>query len=97
MSDPTGGTFDAAGDFDRLIDEAYFGRRDDWNFPTLRRVDPYASTTMNSGDMAGLLDDIARVVPDANLGPELRGILRLQAMAGTCEQAPDAVMVWMGD
>jgi hypothetical protein len=33
MPDPSGGTFDAAGDFDRFIDESYFGRSDAWTSP----------------------------------------------------------------
>lgn len=44
--DPSGGTFDAAGDFDRFIDESYIGRTGDWDLPTLSRVDPYAATEM---------------------------------------------------
>lgn len=97
MPDPSGGTFDAAGDFDRFINESYFGRRADWDLPTLSKVDPYANTEMNADGMAALLDDIAKVIPEANEGPELRGLLRLQVMAETFERAHGSVMVWLGD
>lgn len=97
MPDPSGDTFDAAGDFDRFIDESYFGRGDAWDLPTLSKLDPYAITEMRSGEMAALLADVVKVIPEANAGPELRGVLRLQAMAQTCERTHDSVMVWLDD
>jgi hypothetical protein len=63
----------------------------------LSKVDPYAITEMRSGDMAALLADVVKVIPEAKAGPELRGVLRLQAMAETCEETHDSVMVWRGD
>ncbi|WP_353951998.1 hypothetical protein V6K52_00745 [Knoellia sp. S7-12] len=97
MPDPSGGTFDAAGDFDRFIDESSFGRDDSWDLPTLSRIDPYADTEMAVDVRTALLADIEQAIPEAKPGPELRGLLRLRVMAETCRGTHDSVMVWLGD
>jgi hypothetical protein len=71
LPDPAGGTFDAAGDFDRFINESYSGDDDDLALPILSTVDPYANTEMRADRMAALLEDISRVVSTAKAGPEL--------------------------
>ena len=51
LPDPSGGTFDAAGDFDRLIP------REDPAFPMLGRVDPHGDLRLDASDMAVLLSE----------------------------------------
>lgn len=97
LHDPSGGTFDAAGDFDRFFDDAYGAQTVHVTLPILSKVDPYACTEMRADRMGGLLEDIATALPHAKPGPELRGLLRLQAMAQVCAKQPDSVMVWLGD
>jgi hypothetical protein len=84
MPDPTGGTFDASGDFDRFMDDAYSGYEARLTIPMKRSVDPYDNTEMPSSVMASLLEDIAIVIPVAREGYELRGLLRLRVMAEQC-------------
>ena len=97
LPDPSGGTFDAAGDFDRFVNESYIGLGQDLDLSTLGKIDPYADTEMHPDHMAALLEDIAQVLPRAKAGPELRGLLRLQVMAKACAADPDSAMVWIGD
>jgi hypothetical protein len=70
MPDPSGGTFDAAGDFDRFFDETYGGHPDGLDLPALASVDPYADTEMQADVLDQLLADIAAVLPLANAWPE---------------------------
>lgn len=48
LRDPSGGTFDAAGDFDRFIDQAPYGQVSD-GLPVLESIDPFGTTVMPSG------------------------------------------------
>jgi hypothetical protein len=97
MPDPSGGTFDASGDFDRFIDESYFGHVTSLELSTMQSVDPYADTEMSSEVMPALLGDIAKVLPLAKEGPESRGLLRLRVMAERCATQPGSTLVWFGD
>jgi hypothetical protein len=97
MPDPSGGRFDAAGDFDRFFDESYAGHISDLRLGTLGKVDPYAATEMRPDRMRLLLADIELALPAAKPGPERRGLLRLKAMAETCAALPKSTMVWIGD
>lgn len=89
VADPSGGTFDAAGDFDRFI-----GRP---ALPALGAVDPYADTSMTSVEMPRLLRDIERALGDAKEGPEIRGLLRLRALAGLCRDDASTRLFFVGD
>lgn len=95
LQDPSGGTFDAAGDFDRILEDSYRGA--DLDLVTLGTVDPCGSTEMRAEVMGALLGDISKVLPTANAGSELRGLLRLQVMAEQCARDPESVLVWIGD
>jgi L-ascorbate metabolism protein UlaG (beta-lactamase superfamily) len=97
MPDPSGGTFDAAGDFDRFFDETYAGHLVDLDLAVLGSVDPYADTEMHGDDMAQLLEDIDAVPSHAKAGPELRGLLRLQVMAQRCADDHGSRLMWLGD
>lgn len=55
LPDPAGGTFDAAGDFDRLIEDSAY--------PTLSAIDLYAETIWHSSSMPALLADIEAALP----------------------------------
>jgi hypothetical protein len=47
--------FDAAGDFDRLVEEG--------SYPALASIDPYAETIWRGASMRALLEDIERALP----------------------------------
>ncbi|GAA2032244.1 hypothetical protein GCM10009740_22870 [Terrabacter terrae] len=89
VADPSGGTFDAAGDFDRFI-----GRP---TLPVLGAIDPYADTSIASVEMPGLLRDIELSLDDAKDGPEMRGLLRLRALAGLCRDDASTYLIFGGD
>lgn len=97
LPDPSGGTFDAAGDFDRFVDDSYFGNPTDLRLPCLESVDPYADTEMAADVMPGLLEELLLVVPLAKDGPEKRGLLRLKVMAEHCAGREGSSLLWRGD
>ena len=91
LADPSGGHFDAAGDFDRLIPTA------DTAFPVLSRVDPDQDLELDPQSMPELTAEIDRLLPQARQGPEQRGLLRLRALAQTCAATPGASLLFLGD
>lgn len=97
LPDPAGGTFDAAGDFDRFIDDAYFGYPEGPRFSFLQSVDPYDDTEMSADAMPVLLHDLALAIPLAKEGPEKRGLLRLKVMAEFCAAHEGSSLLWRGD
>jgi hypothetical protein len=97
MPDPSGGTFDAAGDFDRFFDETYPGSTADMPLSVLGKVDPYALAEMTADRMSGLFAGSELALPLVSPGSEYQGLLRLRAMAATCVAMPGSTMVWIGD
>jgi hypothetical protein len=91
LADPSGGTFTAAGNFDRLLPVS--GK----NFPVLARIDPYGDAIVRSRDMAALAPEVALLLTQARQGPERRGLLRLQALVLAGQAEPDAVLRFSGD
>ena len=92
LDDPAGGTFDAAGDFDRLLDRA------DDHLSVLGRVDIYGVTTFVKDDMGGLIEDIDHLMTAQDLDPvESRGLQRLRVMAVECLRGGSLQVVFMGD
>jgi hypothetical protein len=89
IADPSGGTFDAAGDFDRFIGSP--------TLPTLGSIDPYADTTLVSPEMPGLLHDIQVALGSAREGPEVRGLMRLESLARHCQEDLSTHLVFVGD
>jgi hypothetical protein len=71
LPDPSGGTFNAAGDFDRLLPVPAE------DFPVLARIDPYADTAIPNAELAALASEVAQLLRRANDGAERRGLLRL--------------------
>jgi len=52
---------------------------------------------MTADVMPSLLRDVACVIPHAEEGPELRGLLRLRVMAEQCAVQPESWLVWLDD
>lgn len=90
LADPSGGHFDSAGDFDRLIPA-------DARWPLLSQVDPYGDLELVPDLMPGLIAEISALLSEARTGPESRGLLRLRALAEACAETPDATLVFRGD
>jgi hypothetical protein len=90
FADPAGGSFDAAGDFDRLI-----GQNGDWL--VWGAVEEHGVTTLDSEKAKHLLKDLSRLVDQASDGPERRGLDRLAVMTADCAADPGASLVFHGD
>ncbi len=91
LPDPTGGTFDAAGDFDRLLPLAPDA------FPVLSRIDPEGVAEFGPSEMAAIVDEANRALALAVAGPERRGVLSLQALAAHGTRIPLATLRITGD
>jgi hypothetical protein len=89
LEDPSGGHFDAAGDFDRLVPNA--------GLPTLNQADPFGDLELRPAAMPPLIAEIGTLLAAARPGPEQRGLLRLRALAETCAETPGSVLVFRGD
>ena len=59
LVDPSGGTFDAAGDFDRFIDQPP-SRQVAGDLPILESIDPYGETRLLSAVVGRLMTECAR-------------------------------------
>jgi hypothetical protein len=66
VADPSGGTCDAAGDFDRLLPFPN-------DLPMLSRLDPYGDVTFTTAAMKELRDEVQMVIDRAADGSERRG------------------------
>ncbi|WP_433300419.1 hypothetical protein ACQP2F_08980 [Actinoplanes sp. CA-030573] len=91
LPDPDGGSFDAAGDFDRLLPAA------DPTFLVLSQVDAHGDLDVTRDKMPQLISDIDRLRPLARTGPERRGLLRLRALAEQCATTPGTSLMFLGD
>jgi hypothetical protein len=74
--DPAGGTFDSAGDFDRVLGG-------ESQLPILGASDPHAETTLRSDEMTALLLDVETALSLANDGLSVAH-LRLRVLANRC-------------
>jgi len=91
LVDPTGGTFDAARDFDRLIPPT------DGSL-VLARVDPYGTTTFGREDAAAIREEVSGLQDWEELSPvEHRGLVRLRVMAEAVASGQDLQLVFSGD
>jgi hypothetical protein len=90
LSDPDGGSFDAAGDFDRLVPSAGHA------FALLGRVDAHGETCFEYGEMEQLVAEIDLLLSEARPGPEYRGLMRLRVMALRCARE-HGKLVFLGD
>lgn len=89
LADPSGGQFDAAGDFDQFLG--------DDQFPILGAIDPFADTCPDRHSLPGLLTDIAAALTVAKEGPKDVGFLRLQVRVERCTLDPELTLVVIGD
>jgi hypothetical protein len=90
IGDPAGGTFDSAGDFDRLLEHV----------PTLvvwSAIDPYGTTTFDSAQASALLHELPAVAELAHGGPERRGLDRLALLASVCAADDGMTLRFIGD
>jgi hypothetical protein len=85
LADPSGGTFNAAGDFDRLLPAAEDG------FPVLARIDPHGDVVIPDADLAALASEVARLLEWPDDAPARRGL----ALAG--KGKPTAELWFVGD
>ena len=97
MTDPSGLTFDAAGDFDELIDEALS--------PRLAASDPHATTTLPSNSAVALgvaVDKLVATVPESargkgRSGQVWRGLRRCSVMLHLCQADRTSSVEFIGD
>jgi len=79
LPDPAGGTFDAAGDFDRLLEAPDLVGAMPWSL-----LDPMGEVFLDRSQMRALLEQLATVSATARPGPEARGLTRLVTLAVRC-------------
>jgi len=91
LADPSGGTFNAAGDFDRLLPVTGDA------FPVLARIDPFSDVVVLGTDLAALAAEAAQLLKRASDGPERRGLLRLRIMALAGQGQTGAELWFAGD
>jgi len=91
LPDPSGGTFDAAGGFDRLLP------LNPDAFPILSRIDPEGVAEFGPSEMAAMVDEAERALALVKAAPERRGVLRLQALAAHGSGIPLAALRITGD
>ncbi|MFI1990510.1 hypothetical protein [Actinoplanes sp. NPDC020271] len=90
LPDPSGGLFDAAGDFDRLLDPGNPA------LGLLSAVDPHGETRFGANQMRQLLAELELLLIGATAGAERRGLMRLRAMAERCAE-DQGELVFVGD
>jgi hypothetical protein len=91
LDDPLGGTFDAAGDFDRVIPA------DRANLPARSSIDPYGEWVVPVDRLGALADEVAALRGDAKPGPEDHGLIRLEKQIEACLSRPDLRLILQGD
>ena len=90
FADPAGGTFDAAGDFDRVLPA------NDDSYAVLRIVDPGGDMVLGASQMRDLLADIDRLGARTRRPIERRGLDRLRVMAERCREDPTLHLRFVG-
>jgi hypothetical protein len=85
LPDPSGGTFDAVGDSDRLLD---------MTVTLFDRIDPFGETTLEESELAELLIAISQQCRLELSSIERRGLLRLQALAHTARATGGTVKIF---
>jgi hypothetical protein len=90
LPDPAGGSFDAAGDFDRLV---FHGSS---ALGLLGRLDPHGETRFGASQMQQLVADVELLLTLAKAGAEHRGLIRLRSMAERCAEQ-HGELVFIGD
>jgi hypothetical protein len=91
LPDPSGGTFNAAGDFDQLLPVP------EDTFPVLARVEPHSDVVISGTDLTALASEVDQLLKRADTGSEHRGLLRLRALAVAGQGEPGAELRFAGD
>jgi hypothetical protein len=98
IPDPFGGTFDASGDFDELLNRGAS--------PTLDAIDPDGETTLASSEMTALLaevDALLATIPESaqarhgRAGTAWRALTRFRVMVGLCRADSRSALNFLGD
>jgi hypothetical protein len=98
IADPTGGTFDAAGDIDRLLPlETQFPLDPAPELVLLARVEAYATVEFAPAELVEVSREAALLRAFARPGPEANGVERLVALAEHGQQVLGARLVATGD
>ncbi|MBC7373454.1 MAG: hypothetical protein H7323_05635 [Frankiales bacterium] len=92
MPDPAGGTFDAAGDFDRLLVDSPVVRLPVWS-----SIDPHGVVDLSADGAERLLVELATVILTAEPGAEQNGLRRLSALCQECARHPALTLRFIGD
>lgn len=90
VNDPSGGSFDAAGDFDRLLDRVPAA-------VTWSSIDPYGITTFSRSQAAALLQELPTISKQARERSEQRGLARLAVLAALCDSDETMSLRFLGD
>ena len=101
LPDDSGGSFDAAGDFEELLFESTS------ELQLLGRIDPYADSEFESDEAQPLLAEIDLLLARADLrtpsgsqgrpGIMERGLRRLRSMVVYCAENPGSRIAWSSD
>jgi hypothetical protein len=92
VADPSGGTCDAAGDFDRLLP------LDQHAYPLLSQIDPHGDLTLSGGQIRAALAEVDRLLTTATMTPvERRGLLRLRPLLADGARERTARLIIIGD
>jgi hypothetical protein len=98
IPDPFGGTFDASGDFDELLNRGAS--------PLLDAIDPNGETTLASSETTALaaeVDALLATIPDraqarhGRAGTAWRALTRFRVMVGLCEADSRFTLNFVGD
>ncbi len=93
LPDPSGGMFDAAGDFDRLLPmENQLPVQASPKLSALARIEAYVDVEFSPNEMVAVAQDVAVLLHLAKPGPEARGLDRLRVMAEHCATMPNSVL-----
>ncbi len=91
IADPSGGTTDAAGDFDRFVGGF------DAELPVLGRLDVYDDTALPRGQLDALLREVDHLNQLDLKDVERRGLERLVALIEQCRKDPTTTLWCFGD
>jgi hypothetical protein len=91
VTDPSGGTCNAAGDFDRLLPVT------DAGLPILSRIDPCGELRVPHADLDAVSTEAGILLGRAANGLERRGLLRLRALVSVGRSEPGAELLFVGD
>jgi hypothetical protein len=90
LPDPAGGTFNAAGDFDRLLRFASA-------LPLLSRIDEHGDVEFSYSELGSVRDEASSLLDLARDGAGRRGLMRLVALASYGSRLASSILRVAGD